>query len=209
MTQSAGGYPEWVFSGAADNHNYLVPAVLHALPRGEGQRVLDIGCGNGALTAQIQRAGMSVTGIDFTASGIDRARQSFPDITFVVHDISDPLLPALQGQFDIVVSAEVIEHLFAPRTLLARAREALGDSGMVVLTTPYHGYWKNLAIAVTGRFDNHWPPLSDYGHIKFFSERTLGELCRECGFEPVRWSRAGRIRPLAGSMIVTATMQSQ
>ena len=62
----------------------------------------------------------------------------------------------------------------------------------MVVTTPYHGYAKNLALAVTGRFDGHWVPLSDYGHIKFFSKRTLGMLARECGVEPTRWYRLGR-----------------
>ena len=78
------------------------------------------------------------------------------------------------GTFDTVLSAEVVEHLFLPRELFARAREALGDGGRLVVTTPYHGYAKNLALAVFGQFDQHWVPLSDYGHIKFFSKATLG-----------------------------------
>ena len=112
--------------------------------------------------------------------------------------------PELWGSYDIVISAEVIEHLFLPRTLLARAREALTDSGKVIVTTPYHGYWKNLSLALTNHFDAHWQALSDFGHIKYFSVKSLSELARQCGFEPVRWDRAGRIPPLAASMIMTA-----
>jgi 2-polyprenyl-6-hydroxyphenyl methylase/3-demethylubiquinone-9 3-methyltransferase len=201
---SASGYPEWTFSGEAENHHYLVPAVLHSLPDEKGLRLLDIGCGNGALSARLAQAGMKVTGIDFTLSGIDRARGSFPDLEFAAHDITEPLPPELAGKFDVVVSAEVIEHLFLPRVLFARATEALVPGGTLIVTTPYHGYWKNLAIALTGRFDPHWVPLSDYGHIKFFSKDTLGTLARECGFEPVRWIRAGRIPPLAATMVMTA-----
>jgi len=201
---SATGYPEWTFSGEAANHHYLVPAVLRSLPQEKGLRLLDIGCGNGALSARLAEAGMRVTGIDFTLSGIDRARRSFPDLEFAAHDITEPLPPELRGQFQVVVSAEVIEHLFLPRVLFARAAEALAPGGTLIVTTPYHGYWKNLAIAVTGRFDAHWVPLSDYGHIKFFSKATLGRLARECGFEPVRWIRAGRIPPLAATMVMTA-----
>jgi 2-polyprenyl-3-methyl-5-hydroxy-6-metoxy-1,4-benzoquinol methylase len=202
------GYPEWVFSGEAANHHYLVPGVLRALAPQSGRRVLDVGCGNGSLTASIARAGMQVTGIDFTPSGIERARASFPGVEFLAHDIGDPLPESLRGRFDVVVSAEVIEHLFSPRTLFDRAREALGDEGQVIVTTPYHGYLKNLAIAATGKFDAHWSALCDYGHIKFFSEQTLGRLASECGFQPIVQARAGRIRPLAATMIMTAELVS-
>jgi 2-polyprenyl-3-methyl-5-hydroxy-6-metoxy-1,4-benzoquinol methylase len=199
-------YWEWTSADRAPNHGYLVPAVLAALGRPEGRRLLDIGCGNGALTAELALAGWEVTGIDFEESGIERARQAHPGVTFAVHDIYRPLPSGLRGRFDAVLSAEVIEHLFLPRELFARAREAVAAEGSLVLTTPYHGYAKNLALAVTGRFDGHWVPTSDYGHIKFFSRRTLGALARECGVEPVCWRRVGRIPPLAASMIMTGRL---
>jgi 2-polyprenyl-3-methyl-5-hydroxy-6-metoxy-1,4-benzoquinol methylase len=196
-------YPEWTFSGEALNHHYLVPAVLKALRELGPRRVLDIGCGNGWLSAQVAKAGITVTGIDFTPSGIERAKASFPDLELLVHDAGEPLPDALRGQFDVVLSAEMIEHLFLPRTLFARAREALVPEGHVVITTPYHGYLKNLALAITGKFDHHWAVSSDFGHINFFSERTLAELARQCGFEPIAWDRAGRIGPLAATMVMT------
>jgi len=128
MGDEASRYPEWVFSGEAKNHHYLVPAVLRALPPGR-VRVLDLGCGNGALTAKIHEAGKDVTGLDFSPSGIERARRTNPGVDFLVHDLNEPLPDSLRGRFDVVVSAEVIEHLFLPRTLFTRCREALGQGG--------------------------------------------------------------------------------
>jgi 2-polyprenyl-6-hydroxyphenyl methylase/3-demethylubiquinone-9 3-methyltransferase len=203
---SRDNYYEWTSAGPADNHGYLVPGVLRALGP-PGGRLLDIGCGNGALTAALAGAGWEVTGIDFEEHGIALARAAHPGAAFAVHDIYEPLPEALRGRYDAVLSAEVIEHLFLPREVFARAREALGGRGTVTVTTPYHGYAKNLAIAVTGRFDQHWSPRSDYGHIKFFSRRTLGALARECGVEPVRWERIGRIPPLAASMVMTGELR--
>ena len=205
MASGAGGthYPEWVFSGEADNHHYLVPAILRALPAGPA-RVLDLGCGNGAITAKIKAAGKEVTGLDFAPSGIERARRDNPGVTFYVHDLTDPLPESLRGQFDVVVSAEVIEHLFLPKTLFARCREALGQAGQVIVTTPYHGYVKNLAIVLTGKSDHHWNVQADYGHIKFFSKRSLTEMARQCGFEPDRIVGAGRVPLLAATMVMTA-----
>jgi 2-polyprenyl-3-methyl-5-hydroxy-6-metoxy-1,4-benzoquinol methylase len=199
-------YWEWTFSGESPNHRYLVPAVVKALRQLPSGRILDIGCGNGALTGKIAAAGFDVTGIDFTSSGIDRARQSFPAITFLDHDINQPLPQDLLGKFDVVLSAEVIEHLFLPRALFTRAREALGADGYMVVSTPFHGYLKNLALAVGGRFDHHWQAGSDFGHIKFFSEKTLGDMARQCGFDPIAQDRGGRIRPLAATMVMTAQL---
>jgi 2-polyprenyl-6-hydroxyphenyl methylase/3-demethylubiquinone-9 3-methyltransferase len=128
-------------------------------------------------------------------------------VTFHAHDISQPLPDDLRDRFDVVLSAEVIEHLFFPRELFARAREGLVGCGHTVITTPYHGYWKNLALALSGKFDHHWSSQADFGHIKFFSEHTLGELMLECGFTPDGFTRVGRIPSFAASMIMTGQLQ--
>ena len=75
---------------------------------------------------------------------------------------------------------------------------------MAIISTPYHGYWKNLALALSGRMDAHFTALWDHGHIKFWSRRTLGDLLREAGFVDIRFWRVGRVPALAKSMIVMA-----
>jgi hypothetical protein len=72
--------------------------------------------------------------------------------------------------------------------------------GTAIVSTPYHGYWKNLALAVTGRMDAHFTALWDHGHIKFWSIATLGELLREAGFVDIRFERVGQVPPLAKAM---------
>ena len=76
--------------------------------------------------------------------------------------------------------------------------------GHLILSTPYHGYWKNLALAITGNMDQHFTALWDHGHIKFWSIKTLGLLLREVGFSNVSFVRVGRIPVLAKSMIAVA-----
>jgi 2-polyprenyl-6-hydroxyphenyl methylase/3-demethylubiquinone-9 3-methyltransferase len=72
-----------------------------------------------------------------------------------------------------VISLEVVEHVYAPRSFAATIFDLLEPGGIAVLSTPYHGYLKNLAIAALNGFDKHVNPLWDYGHIKFWSQRTL------------------------------------
>jgi 2-polyprenyl-3-methyl-5-hydroxy-6-metoxy-1,4-benzoquinol methylase len=114
----------------------------------------------------------------------------------------------LQDAFDVIVSVEVIEHLLLPRQLFSRAKEALKRNGELIITTPYHGYWKNLLIALTGKFDDHWHPLRDYGHVKFFSTQTLSKLFEEQGFELTHVKRVGRIPPVAKSLMMRGRLRS-
>jgi 2-polyprenyl-6-hydroxyphenyl methylase/3-demethylubiquinone-9 3-methyltransferase len=86
--------------------------------------------------------------------------------------------------------------------LLANCRRALKPGGALILSTPYHGYWKNLALAVTGKLDDHFTALWDGGHIKFWSRGTLAQLLEEAGFRVERFVGVGRLPFLWKSMIV-------
>lgn len=145
--------------------------------------------------------GHTVTGIDASQSGIDTARRREPRATFHRRNIYDPTPEEWVGQFDVVVSLETIEHLQFPAVLVERAREALRPGGSLIVSTPYHGYLKNLALALTGRWDRHFTALWDGGHIQFFSKKTLGELLRREGFEGVRFRGCGRVPGLWMSMV--------
>ena len=199
---------EWSKAGLNDMHRYVMPTLLRWLSENQEQSILDIGCGNGALTDQLARRGYQCTGIDMSKSGIDIAKRSYPNLTFFASDLERPLSSQLQDAFDVIVSVEVIEHLLLPRQLFSRAKEALKRNGELVITTPYHGYWKNLLIALTGKFDDHWHPLRDYGHVKFFSTQTLSKLFEEQGFELTHVKRVGRIPPVAKSLMMRGRLRS-
>ncbi len=164
--------------------------------------ILDLGCGNGCMTEKLGRIAPRCVGMDMSKSGLEIARQRAPSIEFVEGAIETELPDALRGSFDLVTACEVIEHLFLPRQLFARAREALRPGGVFIVSTPYHGYWKNLALAISGKFDFHWHPLRDYGHIKFFSTASLGRLFEEEGFTVTSDQRVGRIPAFARSMLL-------
>lgn len=183
-------------------HAYLLPAIERIVAARKPARIFDLGCGNGAVANRLSKYA-PVTGIDISESGVRIARQSFPHLNIHVGSVYDDLARQY-GTFPIVVSLEVVEHLFDPRTYIKRLFGLVESGGIAVVSTPYHGYWKNLALALTGTFDTHFSALWDGGHIKFWSVRTLGILLKDAGFEQINFIRLGRIPVLAKSMIAIA-----
>ena len=102
------------------------------------------------------------------------------------------------------MSLEVVEHVYAPRDYARCVASLLQPRGLAIISTPYHGYWKNLALALTGKLDGHFTALWDHGHIKFWSVRTLTQLLEETGLKVERVYRVGRFPVLAKSMILVA-----
>jgi len=169
----------------------------------EDKRIFEVGCGNGATAGMLYKHGFNITAIDPSESGIKLAKSGFPHVNFVEGSAYDDLANKY-GTFPIVVSLEVVEHVFWPRKYAKTVFELLEPNGVAIISTPYHGYLKNLALAVAGKFDSHWSPLWDGGHIKFWSQNTLRALLQETGFKSIVFIRVGRIAPLAKSMIAVA-----
>lgn len=194
------------YSGSERAHTaaYLEGPLLEQLGHLTGKTLLDIGCGNGAFTAALARRGAQVVGIDVSPTGIALARQEHPGIEWDVMSAYDDLQSRFGREFDLVVSLEVIEHLFDPRLFLNRVFRAVKPGGRFVLSTPYHGYLKNVALAVSDRLDPHFTALWDGGHIKFFSWDTIQVLLKEVGFVDLRFRGAGRVPFLWKSMVVSA-----
>ena len=170
------------------------------------QRVCDVGCGNGVLLAQInQKVSASLCGVEQDAIGAGLATARCPSAEIHNLSIEDGPGQALPpGSFDVVVSTEVIEHLFRPESLITFSHDILCDGGHLILSTHYHGYLKNLAFALAGGWDKHFSVDWNCCHIKFFSRRTLSSLLESNGFEVVGFYGVGRMPYLWKSMLMVA-----
>ncbi|WP_038148693.1 class I SAM-dependent methyltransferase [Thioclava atlantica] len=196
-----------------DSHTYLLPALEAELDQlapgiGSKQRVFDVGCGNGSIGAYMSARGWQVTGVDPSSEGIAQANKRYPELKLEVGSAYDDLA-GKYGHFPVVVSLEVVEHVYAPRAYARTLFDLLEPGGTAIVSTPYHGYLKNLAMALSGKMDAHFTALWDHGHIKFWSFSTLSELLREAGFSEIRFERVGRVPPLAKSMIAVARKPDQ
>jgi len=175
-------------------------------------RICDLGCGNGYLSGRLAAKGYQVTGIDASESGIRLAGAAYISdrIEFICAAIDDDLISSIKDDnFDLVIASDVIEHLYRPSDLLYAAKRLLGPQGRLIITTPYHGYWKNLALSLFNKWDMHHGVNWDGGHIKFFSAKTLYSLVTGCGFEDVEFVFTGRFPYLWKNMICTAQKKNK
>jgi len=196
----------WSSGEFCESAKYVDPQVFDLagdLVRADA-RVLDMGCGNGALAGAFLKRGCYVVGVDLSAEGIAIARRMHPEGRFEQIAVDREILQDLgEEPFDLVVSTEVIEHLYAPQNYLIACREALRPGGRCVISTPYHGYLKNVMISVGGKFDFHVHPNRQGGHIKFWSRKTLTTELQEAGFTNIRFRGAGRLPLLWKSMVMS------
>ena len=200
----------WKNSDATHAHGFLVPVLLNvfeSLVHNQEKhliKIIDVGCGNGFFAGQLLARGYKVTGIDASKSGIKQAKAKHPQGVFKVASVYDNLAEKFGNDWDIVISSEVVEHLYDPRLYAYNITKLLKPSGVVIISTPYHGYLKNLALALAGAWDKHLTVLWDGGHIKFWSYSTLKKLLHESGFGEFSFQGAGRIPWLWKSMVISA-----
>lgn len=119
------------------NHYYERPAMLRLAGDVEGHRVLDAGCGSGALSAMLQARGAVVSGVDSSPAMVDLARQRLgPGADLRVADLGDPL-PFEDDAFDDVVASLVLHYLQDWDAPLRELRRVLRSDGRVVLSVPH------------------------------------------------------------------------
>jgi 2-polyprenyl-3-methyl-5-hydroxy-6-metoxy-1,4-benzoquinol methylase len=183
---------------------YLWRHILGLCAELHARRILDIGCGNGALCHELASHGYEVVGCEPCAEILHSAQREAAGLVFHTLGVDDDPSGVGNESFDVAIATEVIEHLVKPFNLPRFAKQLLRPGGHLIISTPYHGYLKNLFLALTNSWDAHLSPFWDGGHIKFWSYKTLSQLLNESGFHIVRFIGAGRLPFLWKSMIMVA-----
>lgn len=195
--------------GPTDAHSFILPKLLKILENDRDKTILDIGCGNGFITNKLIAAGYNVYGIDASESGINIAREKNPERFFLQNIENENLPNQLENKtFDLIIATEVIEHLYNPGMFVNFCKKILlkngKGSGELILSTPYHGYIKNLALSLTNHWDHHFTVLWDGGHIKFFSRKTLTKLLEKYELKVIDFKGCGRLPYLWKTMFLRA-----
>lgn len=188
--------------------HYIQRPLWSLLDKNKNTCILDLGCGNGYFVKYLISQGFNAYGIDASTEGIAIAKQTHPD-RFFLQDLSENKLPDELSnlKFDTVISTEVIEHLYNPFTFIALCKAVLSESrGEIIISTPYHGYAKNLMLSLFNKWDVHTNPVAVGAHIKFWSKATLSRLLTQSGFTVIKFIGCGRYPYLWKSMIIKAKL---
>ncbi|HUF83854.1 MAG TPA: class I SAM-dependent methyltransferase, partial [Acidimicrobiia bacterium] len=166
-------------------------------------RIHDLGCSDGALAEQLRVHGHRVTGVD---------REEHPGTTdrldaFVAGDLDEGIPDAAGGDYDIVLAADVLEHVREPEQLLFDARHRLAPGGSVITSVPNIGHWYPRLRVALGRFDYDRRGILDRDHIRFFTRHSFERLVRRAGLTVRRQEAVGlplEIADRGGTATVTA-----
>jgi 2-polyprenyl-3-methyl-5-hydroxy-6-metoxy-1,4-benzoquinol methylase len=191
----------------AHTFSYLQAPLLSLLDIQSNQCILDLGCGNGYLPNYLVSQGFNAYGTDASAEGIAIAKRANPE-RFFIQDLASGELPSELSRldFDTIISTEVIEHLYDPAGFIEFCKKALNGKGELIISTPYHGYLKNLTLAVFNKWDSHLGPAWQGGHIKFWSRATLSDILAKAGFTVTDFKGCGRVPYFWKSMIIKARL---
>lgn len=187
--------------GLSESHRL----VLQEVP--PGARVLDVGCATGYLAAELTRKGCTVDGVEFDPVAAEQARRPGRCREVVVGDLESPLtreaVSAMLGATppDVVVCADVLEHLRDPWSTLAWLHTLLGAGGpgrqgRAVISVPNIAHWTARRALLRGRFDYTDFGLFDRTHLRFFTRASAAELARRAGFAVLQERPAGAPLPL-------------
>lgn len=155
----------------------------------ERLRVLDVGCGEGQLTAAIAEAGFDVLGVDVADEPLRRARALHPGLELLRVE-PDRQWPLPDAGFDVIWAGETIEHVTDTAGWLSQLRLLLRSRGRLLLSTPAHGPLTRLGVGLFAkRFERRFDPRAD--HVRFYTRRVLVELLADFGFEQIDVRAAG------------------
>jgi 2-polyprenyl-3-methyl-5-hydroxy-6-metoxy-1,4-benzoquinol methylase len=183
LTKVGIGTHEWVPTnteydlkeGEGTSHTILMQLLEGTRPG----RVLDLGCSGAKLSERMRQRGHHVVGVDSVE--IPGARQRVDE--FYLGNLEDGVPPEAGTGFDVVVAADVIEHVRDPRQLLRQMASVVAPDGVILVSTPNFGHWYSRSRAAAGTFDYDRRGILDQTHLRFFTRKSLKRLFTSSGLD--------------------------
>jgi 2-polyprenyl-3-methyl-5-hydroxy-6-metoxy-1,4-benzoquinol methylase len=182
--------------GEYDRNRFLLDWV------GAGKRVLEVGCSTGYMSQDLARRGCCVTGIEVDPVAAERSRAYCQAVYVLNLDAPDWIAGLPERGFDVVLLADVLEHLVMPDETLLKLRAVLNSDGILVISLPNVVHWVTRLKILFGQFNYEpWGTL-DHTHLRFFTTKTARALIEAAGYRITRFHpaiggrMAGHARPV-------------
>lgn len=173
--------------GLKDSDNSSHGRILQWLSQIPCSRVLDLGCSGGRLAERAKTYGHVVTGVDIAEDDGVRERVS----EFFLADLDDGIPEGVGEGYDVVIAADVVEHVRDPEGLLKSISDRVAPGGMLIVSVPNFGHWYPRIRTALGLFDYDQRGILDIGHMRFFTRRSFLRMAKVCGYEIVRTDVTG------------------
>jgi SAM-dependent methyltransferase len=178
----ANRHPDWHVNDAPNKAADMLPGLLAIADdlKTSSIRVADVGAGVGGVVIDLKKrleaarpgCSMEIVAFEIAPECVSRARELFPNL-----DMRQKLLEASDGPFDVILFADVLEHVENPWELLRTARAA---TKYILVRQPL------LESFSTFRHNNYRNQFNEWGHIFFFNHRSFLEICRQSGWHPLK-----------------------
>ena len=149
---------------------------------GKNKKVLDVGCFEGILSEKMKQNNCTVVGVEIDVDAAKKAKTYCEEL--IIGDVEMiQLNPKFENYFDIIVFADILEHLTNPLAVLKRFKRYLNDDGYVIISLPNIANWKIRLQLLLGNFEYDDYGILDSGHLRFFNEKNTKKMIRDAGFK--------------------------
>tara|TARA_Y100000310_G_C20697231_1_gene826563 strand:- start:1341 stop:1913 length:573 start_codon:yes stop_codon:yes gene_type:complete len=185
---------EW-FQFNVDKLRKLKEKKIMSMLAGQKGKLLDVGCGSGFFSQKLSQAGFIVSAID-QKGVIGKVK----DVNCNPCNLEEKI-PFSDESFDLLLCTDVIEHIKNTERLFSELNRVLKKDAVILVSTPYHGFVKNILTELVG-FNTHFDPEGE--HLRFYSRKSLETVLEKNGFKVENVSFVGRFWPLWAAIFVKA-----
>jgi 2-polyprenyl-3-methyl-5-hydroxy-6-metoxy-1,4-benzoquinol methylase len=156
--------------------------ILKECSQGNGRRLLDVGCARGHLAKEFVKQGWVVTGVEYNQEDAEIARKEGID---VIVGSAESAFSNISESFDVIVFADVLEHLVDPHAILQLAKQRLTPDGRIVISIPNIAHLTIRIQLLLGSFNYADRGILDRTHLHFYTKKSLREMITAAGLQTV------------------------
>lgn len=147
----------------------------------ENKNVLDVGCSSGYLAEHLRKKGCKIFGIEKEKEAIKKAKEFCYNVIDGDLDVIESL-PCQEKYFDVILFADILEHLKDPKRVLVLFKKYLKDDGCIILSIPNIANIRIRIKLLFGIFNYEKYGILDETHLRFFTKETIIELIKDSGY---------------------------